>query len=147
VKTLKIGLVLFLSLGFAGCAGLQEGQLSSKYEATYINALNERTNLTVTKEGNLEEIRDKVRKHLESLGYNKVVYAAPELGFIVVAKNISIASALFIGNDKPYQIIYKLTKAEDGKIIIELVKGTNILTTNTEVNKDMEKIYKQIESD
>lgn len=144
---MKKMLVMLFCLELVGCVSLQTAQLSNKYATIYNNALNKRTNITITKEGNFEEIRDRVYKHFESLRYKKVIYSVPEQGFIVITKESSLGRALLIGNPHPCQIIFKFTKAGVGKTRIDLVRGSDILITNNEVEKDMQEISKLIENE
>lgn len=135
------------SILLAGCASLQNAQISNKYAAIYNDALNRGTNITIVKEGNFEEVRDRVNEHFKSLGYTKVVYSSPEQAFTVATKNTSVGKALLIGDVHPCQIMFKYTKAGPGKTRIDLVRGSSILITNSEVNKDLREIARLIEND
>lgn len=146
VRKMKKFLVFLLCLGLSGCASLETAQFSNKYTEIYNNALNKGSNITIVKEGNFEEIRDKVNKLFESRGYKKVIYSAPEQEFIVITKDTSVGKALLIGNAHPCQILFKFTKAGSGKTRIDLARGSNILITNSEVEKDIREITKLIEN-
>ena len=75
------------------------------------------------------------------------MYSVPEDGFVVIAKDVAIGKALFVGESHPCQIIFKFTKAEAGKTRIDLVRGSNILVTNNEVEEDIQHISGLIEND
>ena len=132
-EMVKIFLVLLLCIGFTGCA-------YNEFSGTYKDALKSRAIITITKEGNYQELMQKVAGYFASRGYNKVIYADQKSGFFVYAKEGDF--------EEPCQIILKYTrKTGEDKIRIDMVKGSDELVTDGEVSNDIQEIAGQIKGD
>ena len=140
MKKLSIVLSLF---AFCGCATT----MSNPFGDMYNNAVSQEASIIIIKEGEFKAIDAKVTEHLKNLHYSHVIYSKPEEGFLVLVKDTSLVKSLFIGDAHPCKIILKYTKAGEGKTRIDLVRGSNSLMTNGEVDKDIQALTDLIKKD
>jgi len=130
---IKNFLVLLLCLGLCGCASFQCREI-------YNNALKTRTIITITKEENYQQLKQKVAGRLEAQGYKNIIFEDQKEGFFVFAKEGDFGL--------PCQIIIKYTqKAGVDKIRVDMMKGSDELVTDSGVTSDMQRIAGQIKDE
>lgn len=143
-QSLLYCLFLFVTINCFGCATYENSRIGNRYIAIYNDAVSKDATKYIIKEGKFDDIWAKVKEILGSFGYKKTIYSASEQGFMVFVKDLNIGEALLIGNPDACKIIVKFTKAEEGATRIDLVKGSNVLATNKQVEGDIQKIYESI---
>ena len=133
IKIIKNPLVFLLCLGLSGCAYYLQ------YSEVYKKNLKAATTITITKEGNYQELRQKITGYFESQGYKNILYVDQKKGFVVLAKECDFG--------KPCQIILKYTVSlSEDKIRIDLVKASDEIITDSEVSTDIQRIADQIKN-
>jgi hypothetical protein len=127
---LKYLLIIFLCLGSGGCVSYQ-------YIGIYNYALRSKTTTVITKEGNLNDLRQRDAGYFEARGYKKLIYQDPKSGLFVFYKSGDF--------NEPCQIILKYTlKPAEGGIRVDLVKASDDLITDSQVSLDIQDIAQQI---
>jgi len=143
MRNLKALTVFILALLLAGCAT----PMRKQYATIYYNAMNAEKSLSIVKEGSPKLVQERVKKHLETLGYKKVIYQNPKYHFTVVGKQTTSYKATVAGTDFPCQIIYKFSTAGKNATRIDLVRASDNSMIDQDVDWDIEKAYKMIERD
>lgn len=129
---IKNFLVLLLCWGLCGCASYQYGEI-------YNNALKAGTSITITKQENYQELKERVARYFEARGYKKVIFEDRRKGFIVFSQEGDYGLSC--------QIVVKYTqKAGSAKIRVDLVNGSDDLVTDDEIAEDIRAIAEQIKN-
>jgi hypothetical protein len=128
---MKRSLALLICLLLSGCAYTQ-------YSETYKNALRDGSGVSIIRQENYQELKQRIAGYFEGRGY-KTEFADQKRGFVVMAKQGDF--------EEPCQIILKFTvKPHDNKIRVDLVKGNDSLVTESEMTNDIEHIADQIKN-
>jgi len=134
-------LPVFLCLGLVGCA-----TPTNKYANDYNQAVATGQSVVINREGDFETIQDEITRDLSAVGYSKILFASPNEGFMVLAKDPGFGSALLVGNAHMYKVILKYTNAGQGKTRIDLVNGSTEIYTKDEIDRDIQKLAALIRS-
>ena len=129
---IKILTALVLCSGLIGCA-------FNEYAGTYKNALKTGTGISIIKDEDYQQLKEKVAGYLALRRYKNVIFSDLKNGFFVFAKTGDF--------QLPCQIILKYTpQAEPNKIRVDMVKASDELATDTAVDEDIQKIAEQLKS-
>lgn len=125
-------------LVFLGLLGLSSCSYN-QYKVTYCEAFNTKTLITISKDENYQELKDKVNGYFESRGYKNVVYEDQKNKFTVFSKAGDFG--------EPCQIILKYDfKAGENKTRVDLANGNDDIITETEVTDDIQRIADKIKN-
>jgi len=125
-------LALFLCFGLIGCAS----ELSQKYSTIYDNALNAEGITIIAKNESYQQFKQELSRYLTLFGYTRLIFVDPKQGLMVVAKE---------GDAYPFRIILKYTATTGPfNIRVDLANGSDDLSNNTEVSKDIEELAELI---
>jgi hypothetical protein len=125
-------LALLLCLGLTGCAPMERFQLGHEYATIYGSALNAGDITIIGRNEDYQKFKQRLSKSITSYGYTSVIYEDPKHGFVVLAKE---------ENAHPSRIILKYTATQGvDNIRLDLVKGSDDLSTNIEVRQDIREI-------
>ena len=125
-------------LVFLCCAGVS-GCIYNEYAGVYKTALKTGTGITITTEGDYQQLKVGVAGYFMSRGYKNVIFTDQKNGFFVFAKEGDF--------QLPCRIILKYTQKTGLDMIrIDMVRASDELVTDSEVADDMQKIAEQIKS-
>ena len=93
----------------------------------------------IVKHSSYQQLKQQLGTYLTSMGYTRVVLVNPKQGFIVLAKEQELPNS---------QIILKYTAtAGDYNIRVELANGSEDLSNNSEVARDIQEIAELIRNE
>ena len=113
---------------------------TNKYADLYNEAVSTGNSVVITKEGDLETIKEEIDQELNNVGYDKTIYTSPTDGFMVLVKEHGFGSALIVTDKHVYKMIVKYTSAGEGKTRIDLVNGSAESYTKDEIDSDIQKL-------
>jgi hypothetical protein len=135
--------LFIVSILLSGCVTTGGG-----FGSMYNEAIANGTSVMIVKDGNFKDIYNSIVKHLESLGYRKILHSDQKQGFYVLVKDQSLAKSFLTGAAHMYKIIIKFTKAEEDKTRIDLLNGTDMpIWARGQVDRDIQQIADLIKSD
>ena len=102
----------------------------------YDNALNANNITIISKSESYQQFKQELSRYLTSFGYTRLIFVDPKQGIMVVAKG---------GEANPSQIILKYTATTGPyNIRVDLANGSDDISNNTEVSKDIEEMAELI---
>ena len=130
---MKKFLTVCLCLGLAGCASY------NNYSLTYQTAVKAKASTVISKEGDYQQLKTKIAGYFADRGYTVTVYADEKNRFFVFSKE-----GMF---QEPCQIILKYTVTpNENTIRIDLVKQSDNIVSDSQVNEDINEIADQIKN-
>jgi len=125
-------IVLLCCLWVSSCA-------LDEHQGVYNDSIKKGSNVTIIKEGNYQELKERVEEYLGSRRYTLGTLANEKRGLFVFVKKGDF--------DLPCEIIVQYTqKPGDAQIRVDLVMGNHDLITDSVVSDDIRELAEQIKN-